>query len=1281
MTEAIGSCPDSGSRVLAELVEQVSQRIEAGELVDLEAYCRDFPEQADQLRQLVPALQVLNDLSGHPPAIPRTDGPADSAALAAAGTLGDFRIVREVGRGGMGVVYEAEQISMGRRVALKVLPFAAVMDPRHLLRFKNEARAAGSLQHPHIVPVHFVGSERGVHYFAMQFIEGETLAALIHQLRQSAVPDEGTTAYPPPDFAGKPDAATETVAQQSTLAASVSLKGRDHFRRVAQWGEQAAEALEHAHQTGIVHRDVKPANLMIDASGHLWVTDFGLAHVFQGEASLTMTGDLVGTLRYMSPEQALAKRVLIDHRSDVYSLGATMYELLTLEPAITGTDRQELLRQIAFEEPRPPRRVNKSIPAELEMIVLKAMEKNPADRYATAGELADDLRRFLNDQPVRAKRPSLVHKARKWGRRHRAVVVATVVVLAMALVFVGGTAGWLLQQRAAAEGEALRALADAEDYTRQERWPEARAAVHRAEGVLTGGGGRPVLRERVHALVEDLTMHARVEEIRLAQSEGKDGDFDFASADAAYAKAFRDFGLDVEASASEAGAWLRARSLTVQLAAALDHWAMVRRNKQGRSDGNWKHLLAVAREADPDPLRTEVRRTLESGDKAEMGKLAKAVGRADLSPITLLLMAKAILPPVLYSEHQIALSEEELRLYEQAVTVLREGQRRYPGDFWLNHELAIRLELGKPPRLEEAIRFYTAALALRPQSLGVYVNMAGALQDLGRFEEAEAACRKAVELNPKEATAYNNLGTALFKQRRHKEALVAFQTAIELNRQIPGFHANLGTVLEELGRLDEAIDACRQALHLKKDQFEAHICLGNALGAKGLLDEAIASYRAALHLKKDFPKAHYNLGMALRAKGLLDEAIASYRAALRLEQGDPDAHNNLGNALRDKGLLDEAIAEYRVALCLKQDDPEPHNNLGVALQNKGLLDEAIAEYRVALCLKEDYPEAHYNLGIALARKRLLDEAIDAFRAALRLKQGYPKAHYNLGVALQAKGLLEEAVAAYRAALRLKEDYPEARNNLGIALGRKGLLDEAIAEYRAALCLKQDDPAAHYNLGNALARKGLLDKAIAEYREALRLKKDFPEAHKNLGIALGAKRNAERLADLDARLPALLKGEAQPADADECLALARLCQAHKQLYAAAARWYSEAFDAKPVLSEDLSSNNRYNAACAAALAGCGQGADATGLDEKKRTRLRHQALAWLQADLKAWQSLLDKGAAQARNAAAKQMRHWLADADFTGVRGAVALALLPAAERAQWQKLWADVADTLARAEK
>jgi serine/threonine protein kinase len=188
------------------------------------------------------------------------------------------------------------------------------------------------------------------------------------------------------------------------------------FQTVARFGLQAAEALDHAHQLGVVHRDIKPGNLLLDTSGHLWVTDFGLAQ-FQNDAALTLTGDLVGTLRYMSPEQALARRGVVDHRTDLYSLGATLYELLTLQPAFDGRDREELLQQISLEEPRPPRRLNRATPIDLETIILKAMAKGVEDRYATAEELAEDLRRFLDQKPIRARRPAPWERVAKWSRR------------------------------------------------------------------------------------------------------------------------------------------------------------------------------------------------------------------------------------------------------------------------------------------------------------------------------------------------------------------------------------------------------------------------------------------------------------------------------------------------------------------------------------------------------------------------------------------------------------------------------------------------------------------------------------------------------------------------------------------------------------------------------------------------------------------------------------------------------------------------------------------------
>ncbi len=422
-----GEAPSFADQGLGVLIEELTAKLQAGEPLDAGAYVRAHPEHADALEELLPALRLLAGLGrsavvGEAPSLPL--GPDFDPEQA---QLGDFRLLREVGRGGMGVVYEAEQLSLSRRVALKVLPFAAALDAKHLQRFRTEAQAAACLHHPHIVPVHGVGCERGVHFYAMQFIDGQTLAAVIHELRSGPRPSgSGMGAAPPSDGRG-PDTAAALLSTQK------SIRTPAHCRAAAQLGIQATEALAYAHGQGIIHRDIKPANLLLDGRGQVWIADFGLAKL-QGQEGLTMTGDVVGTLRYMSPEQALARHAQVDERTDLYSLGATLYELLTLEPAFAGRDREELLRQIAQEEPQPPRRANPAVPPELETIVLKALAKEPAERYATAQELADDLRRFLEDKPIRAKRPTLRQRAAKWARRHRPIVLTAGISAVLALV-------------------------------------------------------------------------------------------------------------------------------------------------------------------------------------------------------------------------------------------------------------------------------------------------------------------------------------------------------------------------------------------------------------------------------------------------------------------------------------------------------------------------------------------------------------------------------------------------------------------------------------------------------------------------------------------------------------------------------------------------------------------------------------------------------------------------------------------------------------------------------
>ncbi len=343
-------------------------------------------------------------------------------------SLGDFRIVKELGRGGMGVVYEAVQLSLGRRVALKVLPFAAALDSRQLQRFMNEAQAAAHLHHPNIVPVYAVGCERGVHFYAMQMIEGQNLATIVDARRGESGRKHRTGSEPTGPIR-RTTPMPETVSNAATQASTLKSDRPASFHRTAaKFIVQAAEALDYAHQNGVVHRDIKPANLLIDVSGNLWITDFGLA-LFHTDAGLTQSGDLLGTLRYMSPEQAGGPRGLIDHRTDVYSLGATLYELLTLNPIFNGTDRQTLLNQIIREEPNSPRQIDRTIPLDLETIVLKAIGKHPSERFTSARELADDLNRFLHDEPIRARRTTAWQRMRKWARRHPAVPVAAGILL------------------------------------------------------------------------------------------------------------------------------------------------------------------------------------------------------------------------------------------------------------------------------------------------------------------------------------------------------------------------------------------------------------------------------------------------------------------------------------------------------------------------------------------------------------------------------------------------------------------------------------------------------------------------------------------------------------------------------------------------------------------------------------------------------------------------------------------------------------------------------------
>lgn len=310
--------------------------------------------------------------------------------------LGENRIVRELGRGGMGIVYEAVQEPLGRRVAVKILPPYAPGSDRSRQRFLREAQLVARLQHPHIVPIHAIGEHDGVPYFVMALVDGEGLDRLLAE-PTGDVPEVGSAA---------------------------------RAEWVARLGQQAAEALAHAHSWGILHRDIKPSNLLLDASGTLWLADFGLARLVDGQ-TLTCAGEQPGTLRYMAPE---CLRDEADERSDVYSLGLTLYELAVGRPAFPESSRARLLRQIEAHTFPGPRELVPGLPRDLETVILKATAREPSARYATAGDLAADLGLFRQGRPVKARRATRLEHLRGWVRRNPVVAALGTATAVLAVV-------------------------------------------------------------------------------------------------------------------------------------------------------------------------------------------------------------------------------------------------------------------------------------------------------------------------------------------------------------------------------------------------------------------------------------------------------------------------------------------------------------------------------------------------------------------------------------------------------------------------------------------------------------------------------------------------------------------------------------------------------------------------------------------------------------------------------------------------------------------------------
>lgn len=517
------------------LAAEYMQRLRQGQCPSVDEYASTHPELAEEIRELFPTIALTERLKSQ-----QTRSCSGRVALGAAqlDRLGDFRILREIGRGGMGVVFEAEQESLARRVAVKVLPRQVLLDEKHLKRFQREARIAANLHHTNIVEVFGVGEENGFHYYVMQYIQGVGLDSVVRQLGKTLRSQVQAEAPLPLAAGAHPEDAVTAAAVRQLLEADDYRLGPGYWRGVARIGWQAADALSYAHGQGVLHRDVKPGNLLLGGHCDVWLTDFGLAKAAQSD-DLSLSKDIVGTLRYMAPEQF---RSQADHRSDIYSLGLTLYELLALHPAYQENDQSRLIQRILDGPPPTPGTMTAGIPRDLETIVLKAISHDAGQRYQSASEMAEDLRNYLEDRPIRARRASPLERLGRWGRRNKALAaLAGISLMLLVSVAVVASVGYLRTKRALA-GEALeRANAEANaslaiealDRTFERLYParmtvRSQPTIDGTAGIMIDVPSAPVLSKETAALLEEMLPFYD----RLAQQTGNTRDLRFRTAEA-----------------------------------------------------------------------------------------------------------------------------------------------------------------------------------------------------------------------------------------------------------------------------------------------------------------------------------------------------------------------------------------------------------------------------------------------------------------------------------------------------------------------------------------------------------------------------------------------------------------------------------------------------------------------------------------------------------------------------------------------------------------------------
>jgi tetratricopeptide (TPR) repeat protein len=869
----------------------------------------------------------------------------------------------------------------------------------------------------------------------------------------------------------------------------------------------------------------------------------------QSGANITMTGDVLGTLRYMSPEQVQGGRGLLDHRADIYSLGATLYELLTLRPAFPEEDRRKLSRQVIEDDPRRPRQVNRAIPRDLETIVLKAMVKDPRARYKTAQQLADDLGRFLEYKPIHARRPSLAARAAKWSRRHRAFVSSVTLALIAAAIAATGLAWDRHQRRLSLEGDVGKNLAAAEAFLQSRDFATVERELAEAKARIDTAGHRAVaLAATLDRLSEELSAKRNAEERfnrfqeqrRLMHSQ------------------LYDMGPD----ARDAARSSCRKSLEEYRALETDRWqkqATFRDldppHQQALKEGVAEVLFVLARlEARESPLdpapQSEPYRAWrfgwETAKVKELGSAERAAGY--WGALTALERIEAFCGPspavsLWMAEFWDALGEQALARREEDRSCLLQPTTALD-HFAMGEYHAVRAEW------EAALDSYSQALRLQPDHYLSLLASGMILVDLERDELAAAMLTAAIAVNPKITLAYVERGESCVRQGKPELAKADFATALKLNANLAKQYVGRSHAYYMRQDWDRAIAESTRAIRLDPDLSVAYGERGNVHSRKGDWDRAIADYTEAIRCDPQFVNAYRARALIFAEKGELARAMADATEAIKLGRDNSGAYNNRGLIYMELGEVDKALDDYSQAIRLHPDDAILYYNRCLAYTrrsnstNRADLALALKDAERALELFPNWGVAYYRRGFAHLYLDHLDKAIADFSEMLRLDQRHLCSYRHRGLAYLRQGDYEKAIADFDKALQLDRKDAASYFNRGRAYERKsnyknhadmlkavedygefirlgpspeaidayasrallhrkmGDLDKAIADLTEEIRLDPTRVIAYLNRGNTYRLIGNVAAAMADYSEAIRLDPSFWPAYVERGILFG-----------------------------------------------------------------------------------------------------------------------------------------------------------------------------------